>query len=139
MPYQARPRGFEINIPLRLVRQSIVAAVAEAQAEDEDVCCICANAVCMEDECCRSLTHLACCTQLICCACVLKQAARCTCKEDCDAVVAWCPYCRRLSAVPALDVYRGQAPTCKACLRADAEAEDADEEPEAAAEEVGPA
>ena len=97
-----------------------------------------ANAVCAADECCRTLTHLGCCTQTICCGCLLKSSKRCGCKEDCDAVISLCPFCREVSPVEALDVFLGGKPPCAACLKADekAQADAAAEDHESDAEEV---
>lgn len=110
----------ELSIPMRLVRNS---ATAAASSDDEDsgdlTCYICANTFCDDDECCRSMTHLECCTQSICCGCLLKQTFRCGCKEDCDAVVSLCPFCREVSPVERLDVFLGTKSPCADCVRGD--------------------
>lgn len=100
---------------------------ADASDDDEDdaddtACYICANSFCDDEDCQRAMTHLGCCTQAICCGCLLKSSKRCTCKDECDAVISLCPFCREVSAVEALDLFLGQKPACKACLRADARA-----------------
>ena len=108
----------ELSIPMRLVRGS---AAGQAALEDDDLTCyICANSVCATEQCCRTLTHLACCTQTICCGCLLKSSKRCGCKEDCDAVISLCPFCREVSPVEALDVFLGGKQPCAACVKADA-------------------
>lgn len=111
----------ELSIPMRLVQRRGRAAAddSESSGEDEVTCYICANSFCAEEECLRSMTHLGCCTQAICCGCLLKSSKRCTCKEDCDAVISLCPFCREVSPVEALDVFLGQKPACKACVRSD--------------------
>lgn len=108
----------ELSIPMRLVRNGREDG-AEAGGEEDVSCYICANAVCVADECCRTLTHLGCCTQTICCGCLLKSSKRCTCKEECDAVISLCPFCREVSPVEALDVFLGGRPPCAACVKAD--------------------
>ena len=106
----------ELSIPMRIVNRGRDRPVEE---EDDETCYICANSFCEQEECVRSMTHLGCCTQTICCGCLLKSSKRCTCKEDCDAVISLCPFCREVSAVEALDIFLGQKPACKACLKAD--------------------
>lgn len=102
---------------MRLMRGS---ALAEAvAAADELTCYICANSFCAGETCCRTQTHLACCTQSICCGCLLKSSKRCGCKEDCDAVISLCPFCREVSPVEALDVFLGCKTACAACVKAD--------------------
>ena len=114
----------ELSIPMRLVNRRHGRGrggdETSDDSDDDDVTCyICANSFCDEEECRRSMTHLGCCTQAICCGCLLKSSKRCTCKEDCDAVISLCPFCREVSAVDALDVFLGQKAVCKACLRGD--------------------
>ena len=91
----------------------------EDEEEDELTCYICANSFCPSDCCGRTLTHLGCCTQAICCACLLKGCKRCTCKEECDAVISLCPFCREIAPVDALDMFLGGKPPCKECLSED--------------------
>jgi len=121
MPYRTRSTRagdsvIELSIPMRLVRGTAADAAVDA---DDATCYICANAFCGAEECCRSLTHLACCTQSICCGCLLKSSKRCGCKDDCDAVISLCPFCREVSPVEALDVFLGQKAACKACVTLD--------------------
>ena len=105
----------ELSIPLQYaVSTSEAAAAATAQtatAPPDEACYICAENFCNNADCCRSLTHLTCCTQPICCGCMVKTAKRCTCREDCDQVIAYCPFCRMISPCDALDLFRG------ACLK----------------------
>jgi hypothetical protein len=92
----------------------------DGSGDGEDLTCyICANTFCAEDECSRSLTHMGCCTQPICCGCVLRSAKRCRCKEDCDAVVSLCPFCREVSPVDALETFLGSRPVCTRCAKTD--------------------
>lgn len=122
MPY--RPSGstsrrngavIELSIPMRIMRGE---DGAEAEADDES-CYICANSFCGEETCGRAATHLACCTQAICCACLLKSSKRCLCKDDCDAVISLCPFCREVAPVEALDIFLGGKPACAACAKKD--------------------
>lgn len=106
----------ELSIPMRIVNRGRDRA---EEPEDDESCYICANSFCEHEECVRAMTHLGCCTQTICCGCLLKSSKRCTCKEDCDAVISLCPFCREVSAVEALDIFLGQKPVCKACVKAD--------------------
>lgn len=121
MPYRTRSRTtenatvIEVSIPMRLVRGSGL----PGGGEDDGTCYICANPFCASEACGRTMTHLACCTQSICCACLVKSSKRCRCKEDCDAVVSLCPFCREVSAVETLDVFLGHAPPCAACAKGD--------------------
>lgn len=91
-------------------------------SDDADITCyICANGFCGSGACSRSSTNLKCCTQPICCACVARTAKRCGCADDCDQIVAHCPFCRDISPLTAKDIFLGlKATVCKACLRADA-------------------
>lgn len=82
-------------------------------------CYICANDFCDDDVCCRSLTHLKCCTQAVCCGCLGKMIKRCKCEDECEAVIALCPFCREVSPVDVLDVFLGHVPACKVCVTAD--------------------
>lgn len=102
----------EVSIPLRTL---------QSEGDDADEACyICANAFCASDACRRSLTHLACCTQAICCGCLSKTCKRCGCKDDCDAVIALCPFCREVSPVEVLDVFLGAKDPCAECSKRDA-------------------
>lgn len=92
---------------------------APAATEEAVSCYICANAFCEDDECCRAVTHLACCTQAICCACLRKSCYRCACREDCDAVVSFCPFCRSNRPVEALDLFLSGEGPCATCVKGD--------------------
>lgn len=107
----------ELSIPMRLVRGARAGEVEDSG--DEVVCYICANSFCGAEDCQRTQTHLGCCTQSICCACLLKSSKRCTCKEDCDAVISLCPFCREVSSVEALDIFLGGKPPCATCRKTD--------------------
>lgn len=110
----------ELSIPMRLVRGGGSGGGSdEAPDDDADSCYICANSFCATEQCSRTQTHLGCCTQAICCGCLLKSSKRCTCKEECDAVISLCPFCREVSSVEALDVFLGSKPACGVCLKAD--------------------
>ncbi len=78
-------------------------------------CHICASAFCPSHECLRSPTHLTCCTQAICTGCLHKMCKRCRCADDCAMIIALCPYCREVSPVPSLDVFRGTKAACAGC------------------------
>lgn len=86
------------------------------------MCHICANSYCDDDECSRSMTQLACCAKTICCGCLLKSCYRCVCKEECDAVMCACPYCRTNRPVEVLDMYLGGKAPCTACVRGESAA-----------------
>lgn len=117
-------RSVQFSIPIRLIRGSrrggdTGGSSSSSSSDDEDgdlSCHICANSFCEDDECCRSMTHLACCTQALCTACLVKSSMRCTCKEDCDAVISMCPFCRQVSPVEVLDMFLGGKPVCKRCV-----------------------
>ena len=88
---------------------------------EDATCHICRHSFCHREECCRAPTHLACCTQGICTSCVARLAKRCRCSDTCGAVVAMCPYCREMSPIPALDLYRGSVlKECRSCAAASA-------------------
>lgn len=110
----------ELSIPMRLMRGAGAGAAETRLLDADDVTCyICANGFCANDECGRTLTHLGCCTQAICCACLMKSCKRCACKDDCDAVISLCPFCREVSPVEALDVFLGSKTACAECRKSD--------------------
>lgn len=112
----------ELSIPFRLMRAATSGGADPGAAGDDDeelTCYICANAFCEDDACCRAMTHMACCTQPICCGCMLRSAKRCRCKTDCDAVVSLCPFCREVSPVDALETFLGSRPVCTRCCSDD--------------------
>ena len=113
MPRLQRNQGaavIEVSIPLSLSNR-----ISE---EDDDACFICANTFCTQDLCARSITHLRCCSQVMCCGCALKIARRCRCTDECDAVVAFCPFCREIVPQGALEMFLGSRPACKECAKA---------------------
>jgi hypothetical protein len=95
----------------------------DAEVDDAEVetCCICRNTYCCsedDDDCCLAVTTLGCCTQTVCCRCLTKMLLRCTCTDECTAVVAYCAFCRRISPASALDIYRGAClKECSACVK----------------------
>lgn len=92
--------------------------------DDDDVCSICASTFCAREECCRTMTHLECCTQPLCAGCVSRMARACTCCDECDKVVVICPYCREISGVGCRDVFLGACKKpCKSCVASDADAQ----------------
>ena len=102
--------------------------VPRGDVEDDDSaveCPLCSNAFCQEELCSRTETGLNCCDQPICCGCLYRQMMRCTCKDECDAIVVICPYCRGLSSVAAMEVFIGSKPVCSECAKADREEESA--------------
>ena len=78
----------ELSIPMRLVRGRAADDSDDSDDGDDGACYICANPFCAAETCGRSMTHLACCTQAICCACLVKSSKRCRCKDDRDAVIS---------------------------------------------------
>lgn len=108
---RARGARIELTIPIRMA-----SAVATDAGQD---CYLCRNEFCDEDVCSRGLTHLQCCTQTMCCGCLAKLVKRCRCVEDCEAVIAMCPFCREVSPVTVLDVFLGHAGACKGCAAED--------------------
>lgn len=129
MPRTTRARArtldnsrIELTIPLRMSGRA-----SGGGGGAVDACYICANDFCGDDVCCRSLTHLECCTQTMCCACLARMIKRCKCSDDCEAVIALCPFCREVSPVTVLDVFLGRAAVCKPCLEND-EQEDTEDD-----------
>lgn len=110
-----------LSIPMRLMRGAHDGEGEGDDTDDDDTTCyICAHTFCATDECGRAQTQLGCCSQPICSACLLKGCKRCTCKEDCDAVISFCPFCREVSPVDALDMFLGAKPACARCAKRDA-------------------
>lgn len=100
-------------------RTVIELAIPTLDASGVSHCHICASTFCPQHECCRSPTHLACCTQVICTGCLLQMCKRCRCTDDCPKIIALCPYCREVSPVPSLDIFRGSRPACAGCCDSD--------------------
>jgi hypothetical protein len=98
-----------------------VAINTSCSSQEQQTCHICADALCPLKECCRTGVHLACCTQRICAQCLLKMCKRCRCDAQCTAVIAFCPYCRDISPVAALDLFRAtqRAQGCRNCRQDD--------------------
>ena len=112
------PQGDRISFAIRVVDDERRTATVIA----DESCHICRETFCEDDECCRTMTSLKCCTQTICCACATKMAMRCTCTEECSAIIAYCPYCRMVSPLQAIDVFLGHTKPCRACCAAEASA-----------------
>ena len=103
-----RPRGqtvIELSIPME---------------SDIDECYICANSFCDAERCVRTMTHLECCTQAICCGCLVKLAKPCGCREDCREIIGFCPFCRDISPLSVRDMYFGYMQPCANCVDNDA-------------------
>lgn len=88
---------------------------------DEYSCYICKNAFCASDVCPRTATETRCCGQVVCCECSVKFAKRCRCADNCDVMMASCPYCRETAPIAALDIYLGTRSVCSDCLRSEPE------------------
>lgn len=88
---------------------------------DIDECPICTMPLCLDETprnvCPRLATTLGCCLQVLCCGCLMKLPVKiCACKEDCDAVVAVCPFCRDAVGVSAQELLVGsRTRVCSAC------------------------
>lgn len=87
------------------------------EGERDSACCICAHAHCVRETCRHTATQMPCCSQGLCCGCLAKVCKRCKCADDCDAVVAFCPFCREVMAVGVLDIFLGSRGSCKECAR----------------------
>ena len=113
MPRIQRNQGaaiIEVSIPLSLSRSA-------DDSEEDDACFICAHPYCSDAECQHSATNMRCCSQPLCCGCVIKVARRCKCTDDCEAVIAICPFCRDIVAVGALEIFLATRSPCKLCLK----------------------
>ena len=130
---RARTRGreavtLEFSIPMAQLGGSASRGGGAGDDDDDDddddqPCSICASTFCARDECCRTMTHLECCTQPLCAGCVSRMARACTCCDECDKVVVICPYCREISGVGCRDVFLGACKKpCKTCVASDAAA-----------------
>jgi len=131
----SRRAVLQVSIPESMLGGS--GAAPDAQ-DDEDTCYICKNAFCSDIDgdggCARSMTHLGCCTQAICCGCMLRGSKKCGCQAsgECEQVISFCPFCRDISPASALDVFRGYKKACAACKAGD-------DDPPPAAEPARPA
>ncbi len=124
---RTRSTDSSVTIEFTVRRDATDDTPASASTES---CYICANDFCDDDACGRSLTHLKCCTQTMCCACLAKVVKRCRCADDCDAVIALCPFCREVSPVTSLDVFLGHVAPCKACVAGESKSPSVHEQPE---------
>ena len=131
MRSRARARGgteavtLEFSIPMAQLGGAGLASrgAGGGDDDDDDTCSICASTFCAREECCRTMTHLECCTQPLCAGCVSRMARACTCCDECDKVVVICPYCREISGVGCRDVFLGACKKpCKSCVASDADA-----------------
>jgi hypothetical protein len=122
----------ELTIPLRMAGAGAGGGGGGDGESDGDAaqCYICANDFCAADDCCRTMTHLGCCTQAVCCGCLSKVVKRCRCTDECEAVIALCPFCREVSPVVVLDVHLGHAAVCKLCEACDAKSPAVHDSPE---------
>ena len=102
----------EFPLPSRISRSF---GIADEDDDTEETCFICAVPFCARGICPHTATHMPCCSQGLCCGCAVKVLKRCKCAEECDAVVAFCPFCREVMAVGALDVFLGTRAVCKEC------------------------
>ena len=94
---------------------------AHAADDAEETCCICRNTACVaatDADCCLAMATLGCCNQAVCCRCLTKMLLRCTCTDECTAVITYCAFCRQISPVCALDIFRGACcKECPACVK----------------------
>ena len=102
----------EFPLPSRISRSL---GIGDDDDEAEETCFICAVPFCGRGTCPHTATQMPCCSQGLCCGCAVKVLKRCKCADDCDAVVAFCPFCREVMAVGALDIFLGTRTVCKEC------------------------
>lgn len=91
---------------------TVVEIVVPMRMQGGESCTICAHDYCASNACKYVATTFSCCGQSACCGCVARLSKRCTCSQECDAVVVVCPFCREIAPVPALDVMFGLRPSC---------------------------
>jgi hypothetical protein len=126
--YQARARSARtaqvISLTIPFTRSTAASGVVHREdggqndddSGDDVQCYICKSEFCDLGECPRSQTNLECCTQPICVGCLAKMAKRCTCAEDCDAVIVFCPFCREICPVGVSDIFLGACTkVCRRC------------------------
>lgn len=94
---------------------TVIELAIQQHDDPAKTCHICANSLCRRGDCCRAGVHLACCTQILCAKCLLKICKRCRCDDQCVAVIGFCPYCRDISPVNALDLFKGTMDECSRC------------------------
>lgn len=130
--YRARARGsgrssqiISLTIPVTTTNTG----GGEDDSDSDDLTCyICKSEFCTLGECLRTQTNMDCCTQPICTACMAKMAKRCTCAEECDSVIAFCPFCREICPVAVSDLFLGACTAlCKRCQAHDAKLKAADD------------
>ena len=66
----------------------------------------------------------------MCATCLLKVCKQCHCDDQCQAVVGFCPYCRDISPVHALDIFKGTTEECALCRPPRPQREEVEEEEE---------
>lgn len=98
----------EVSIPVRLSHDA-------GDLDDDDPCFICAHAYCTNDACKHTVTRLRCCSKVVCCGCISKLAMRCTCDDECEKIIAMCPFCRAIARLEALEIFLASRPVCKEC------------------------
>ena len=116
MPRINRSAVIEVSIPVRLRRGG------GDDDEEHYTCFVCRDEFCDADRCGRSMTTTSCCSQSLCCACMSHLARRCTCTDDCEAVIVFCPFCREMVPLRALEVFLGGREPCKKCRESCCEA-----------------
>jgi hypothetical protein len=108
----------------REARRAVIAVEIPIPGQAGLSCTICRADFCPLDQCKKSMTHMNCCETPLCSECISKCAFQCRCDDDCEQVVAYCPYCRSVSAVSALDIFLGLSrKVCVACSHESSEAD----------------
>ena len=110
------------------IELSIPLAMQYSVTESEMSCHICAHPFCPNTACCRAVTNQACCSQPICASCACRLAKACTCRDECCAIITFCPFCREVCPVTSQALFLGlKRPTpcvlCKARETEDGDAE----------------
>lgn len=92
--------------------------VVDEVAEDV-TCTICRESLCPSFTCGRSQMQLKCCDGPMCCKCACELAKRCTCDDECENIIVFCPYCRNVSKLDPMDLFLGMnskiKTPCKTC------------------------
>ena len=118
----------EFTIPLRCVVPSSDDfdddAASDATTDDDPLtinnneCAICMHHACTTRECSRSPTKTSCCSQTLCCGCLVKLMRRCKCTATCRESVGICPFCRdTMRTETTLQVFMSTIPVCPKCQR----------------------
>lgn len=103
-------RRIEFSIPMHIMNEDA----------NEISCTVCRDSFCGNSKCGRSQTHLVCCENPLCCQCVSKLAKRCTCTDECEAIIVFCPFCREIAGLEPLELFLGHTKTpCKSCQTLD--------------------